>query len=161
MRFRREAGMIHRYSPILCSLLALAGCQAPQVSAHIESVNAEYRQLEDYVYCLEEENARLCREVELLRQPSPTTPSTQGRGGLFRRRASTTPTEVEPGTPTAPPTIELPGTSASPSPGTSPPTIELPAPAATPPSTSRSVRPTAAEESILRPAPPKMPVDTK
>src|SRR5436305_8469125 len=69
----------------LASLLATAvGCGArPYVNAHIESVNAEYRQLEDYVYALEAENGRLQQEIDALKTvgargttpPSPTAPS--------------------------------------------------------------------------------------
>ena len=52
------------YLSVCLLLLALAGCRTqPYVNAHIESVNAEYRQLEDYVYSLEEENARLQQET--------------------------------------------------------------------------------------------------
>src|SRR5204863_3091832 len=59
-----------------CAVSLLAGCSKPYVNAHIESVNAEYRQLEDYVYCLEDENARLQQEIDSLKTSSPagTTP---------------------------------------------------------------------------------------
>src|SRR5256885_5607883 len=76
----------------LASLLATAvGCGArPYVNAHIESVNAEYRQLEDYVYALEAENGRLQQELDALKTVSiksatPATPASPSRGGAPRR----------------------------------------------------------------------------
>lgn len=53
----------------------LAGCKTgPYVNAHIETLNAEFRELEDYVYCLEEENTRLTQELEAARgTKQPTT----------------------------------------------------------------------------------------
>ena len=37
-----------------CFLALLPGCATqPYLNSHIESVNTEYRQLEDYVYALE------------------------------------------------------------------------------------------------------------
>jgi hypothetical protein len=139
---------------VLASLLA--GCRTkPYVNAHIESVNAEYRQLEDYVYALEEENARLQQELGGIRSLGTTrtmpSDSPPARGGPFRRspstpapRRSSPATDSEPGF--EPPTIELPGEtppSSSPSgrsrlqrpaadseqtaPADTPPSIELPA----------------------------------
>ena len=59
---------------LLLPLLLCAGCKSqPYVNAHIESVNAEYRQLEDYVYALEAENARLTQEIEMSRTGTPRT----------------------------------------------------------------------------------------
>src|SRR5436305_8926511 len=80
-----------------CALVALVGCRnQPYVNAHIESVNAEYRQLEDYVYSLEEENARLQQEIDAFKTlgPTGTTPSgsaSPGRSNLPRRQPSTLP----------------------------------------------------------------------
>jgi len=135
-------------------LSVLAGCRSqPYVNAHIESVNAEYRQLEDYVYALEAENARLQQEIDSLRLPSTTSrspagQSAPGRGGIFRRSPSATPNRRQPETETAPPTegpvIEMPGSTppAQPSgrrstlqrpetvptaPADTPPNVELPA----------------------------------
>lgn len=66
-------------------LAAVAGCKAaPYVNSHIETVNAEYRQLEDYVYCLEDENARLNHELEALRAGRPAARTTPRRGFLQR-----------------------------------------------------------------------------
>jgi hypothetical protein len=105
------------FSLLLAS--TLAACHShPYVNSHIESVNAEYRQLEDYVYALEEENARLQQELENLRPHGATgsSPSTAppSRGGLFRRspagaapRRSSSPSESAPGLES--PRIELPG----------------------------------------------------
>jgi hypothetical protein len=91
----------------LCLLLALAGCRSqPYVNAHIETVNAEYRQLEDYVYSLEEENARLCQELDSTRQRSTGTRS--GSGGTVPRRR---PSKGESDSSVEPPTIEIPGSS--------------------------------------------------
>src|SRR5262245_12157792 len=114
--FARQA---MRWASLLTFFLALAGCRSqPYVNAHIESVNAEYRQLEDYVYALEEENARLHQEMEGLRaigttstaprlQPSPK------RGGLFGRPPAVVPGRRQPATDSSPgtegPVIEMPG----------------------------------------------------
>jgi hypothetical protein len=102
------------YLGLLASLLA--GCRGPYVNSHIESVNAEYRQLEDYVYALEEENARLHQELAGVRphDAAGTTPSTApSRGGLLRRspagaapRRSSSPSEPTPGLES--PQIEIP-----------------------------------------------------
>src|SRR5438105_15539271 len=79
------------YLSVWLAFLALAGCRTqPYVNAHIESVNAEYRQLEDYVYALEAENARLQQQVDALKtvgvkSATPATPGTPSRGGTPRR----------------------------------------------------------------------------
>ncbi len=127
------------------SLLALfvSGCAQPYLNSHIETVNAEYRQLEDYVYALEEENARLCQEIEAVKANSATgrSPSTApSRANPFRRptlgtsprtRADAAPSEDSP-------IIELPGASPSgPRSTTNRPSLEPSAstpPADTPPS---------------------------
>lgn len=68
-----------------------AGCRAqPYVQAHIETLNAEYRQLEDYIYALEEENARLRAELEAAQSRRTTGPGSPARG-LFRQRPGTPP----------------------------------------------------------------------
>jgi hypothetical protein len=94
---------------------ALAGCSGPQVRTHIDSVNSEYRQLEDYVYCLEDENAKLERRLnhvqdnyervlrgEAPRRPGSTPPKTNG-SSESSGSGDLTPPEIEPGTPTTPP----------------------------------------------------------
>lgn len=145
--------MIRRYQLSVCLLVVLAGCQAdPYVRAHVDSVNSEYRQLEDYVYCLEEENARLCREIETLRQARPAAGTTPG--GIFRRR-STTPQPSDGSPPIDNPTIELPGSSPSSAPSSSEPPSITPLPGGT-----RPVRPTSGELIKAQPAPPRMPADT-
>src|SRR4051812_26949992 len=105
----------------LSLLLSLAsGCAQPYLNSHIETVNTEYRQLEDYVYALEEENARLCQEIEALKSINATgrLPSgTPARTNPFRRPGGTSPRTRADATPTEEsPIIELPGS--SPSPGT-------------------------------------------
>ena len=105
---------------VALGLAALAGCRtAPYVNSHLETVNAEYRQLEDYVYCLEDENAKLTRELEACKEgrPGVTEPERGERGGLFRRNLrgrrgsddspELTPPTIDPGTP-EPPSIEVP-----------------------------------------------------
>lgn len=80
---------MERLLPLLSVLgLGLAGCRAqPYVRTHIEALNAEYRQLEDYVYALEEENARLNAELQSLRaQRSSPSDSAPPSRGLFRSR---------------------------------------------------------------------------
>ena len=91
---------------------ALAGCAGPEVRAHIDSVNSEYRQLEDYVYCLEDENAKLQRQLthtqtnleRVQRGEAPLRP-----GAAPRKPADApgsgdlSPPEIEPGTPGSPP----------------------------------------------------------
>jgi hypothetical protein len=111
---------------ILCLLVAsalFAGCRTkPYVNAHIESVNAEYRELEDYVYSLEEENARLQQEMDALksgRVDRTRTDAPASDGGLFRRRSvpapargtpAPTPPRIEAGPADEPPSIEIPST---------------------------------------------------
>ena len=77
------------FLPIAClAALLLAGCRTdPYVNAHIESVNAEYRQLENKLYVAEDENrrmqadiARLEEENRRLRGGAPA-PSRSFRGG--------------------------------------------------------------------------------
>jgi hypothetical protein len=141
-----------------CSLLTLLmaaflGCGArPYVNAHIESVNAEYRQLEDYVYALEAENARLQQELDAMKtvgikSATPATPSAP-RSPAPRRPSimpvipgRSAPSDQSPDLDS--PRIELPGsTPSSPgrsttqrpsldsreqtAPGDSPPTIDVP-----------------------------------
>ena len=91
-------------------LAALAGCKTgPYVNAHIETLNAEYRQLEDYVYALEDDNARLQHELDALRAggrtPAPDQRSPR-TGPLRRPAADSVPRsslDLEP------PSIEVPG----------------------------------------------------
>jgi hypothetical protein len=109
-----------RYLAAGCVAMLLAGCKSqPYVNAHIESVNAEYRQLEDYVYALEEENGRLCKELEAFRAGTATTvtptPRTAPATGGTRRPSIIGP-RIQPSTPPSssspefqPPTIEIPG----------------------------------------------------
>src|SRR5262245_1323690 len=104
---------------LVLGLATLAGCRtAPFVNSHIETVNGEYRQLEDYVYCLEEEVDRLHRELDDCKTARPTGERAPSEGGgLFRRRLRSTPSgqspdlsppTIEPGTPSEPPRIEVP-----------------------------------------------------
>jgi hypothetical protein len=59
-RTANEGRPLQRALQIHCALatalvVSLLGCRTqPYVNSHIESVNAEYRQLEDYVYALED-----------------------------------------------------------------------------------------------------------
>lgn len=92
----------------LLPLAALAGCAGPQVRAHIDSVNAEYRQLEDYVYCLEDENAKLQRELNRLRGgDAPPRPFSRSSSPAADESSSDSsdlsPPVIEPGTPVPPP----------------------------------------------------------
>ena len=145
-------GTALRYGAGLIGVMLLSvGCATkPYVNSHIESVNAEYRHLEDYVYVLEDENARLVKENETLRSGRPSgkadSGSAPGRGGLFRRApAGGTPGSQPPARDAAPgsepPVIELPGETPPRAPGRSttqrpeigspadtPPNIELPGP---------------------------------
>ena len=154
--------------------LVLAGCRTqPYVNAHIESVNAEYRELEDYVYCLEEENARLVQEMDSIRQRGSSSGSEKSGtgGGIFRRGRKGAPDsgspQGRPGSTTEPPMIEVPGGSSpatprsrstlqrpelnSPAetpPSLEPPQIELPAPMGAIPATSNDTRLASAEEPL-------------
>ena len=69
----RRSGSNAALSGLLLAVVAVTmGCKTkPYVNAHIESVNAEYRQLEDYVYSLEEEKAKL--QQRALKHKSKTT----------------------------------------------------------------------------------------
>src|SRR3954468_7176933 len=94
------------YSSLL--LVLAPGCAQPYLNSHIETVNTEYRQLEDYVYALEEENARLCQEIEALKSidatgrlpsgaPARTRPLRRSpMGTLPRTRADAMSTEEAP-----------------------------------------------------------------
>jgi hypothetical protein len=165
--------------------LIAAGCKTkPYVNAHIESVNAEYRQLEDYVYALEEQNARLQQELDAARQLAATgsvrgTTTPPSSGSLFRRgparpTPSSPPDSAAPGI--EPPVIELPGVAPEGAPLRPRSTfrqsddtgIELSAPADTPPSIELPLRshealPPAGDNAL--PAPlerlPAKPTDTK
>jgi hypothetical protein len=130
--------------------LGLAGCRTqPYVNAHIESVNAEYRELEDYVYCLEDENARLQQEIDAFKRgvvsPGDTRSSSGTGGGIFRRRTPEStpsgdlaPPRIEATPAPEVPLIEVPGSGASPLPPPagrsmlSPPADEQPASATEP-----------------------------
>jgi hypothetical protein len=113
----------------------LSGCKTgPYVNAHIETLNAEFRQLEDYVYCLEEENSRLTQELEAARgSKQPTSSPRRSPRTPFLRPADEVPAlEV--------PSVEMPGDPANSPPRRSnrpsidppadmdlePPTVELP-----------------------------------
>jgi hypothetical protein len=136
-------------------LAALTGCHTgPYVNAHIETLNAEYRQLEDYVYCLEDDNARLQSELDAL-QAGGRTPSGQPRTprtSPLRRPESSgaesssdlSPPQIDPGMPseTPPRRLNRPEIDAPPEADElAPPSIDLP---------------TAPE-----PIPPAKPADTK
>src|SRR3954470_598501 len=106
----------------LCALIASSGCGTrPYVNAHIESVNAEYRQLEDYVYALEEENGRLQQEIDALKTSgvsaaTPPTPSSPPRGAGPRRPPAMVSPRLTPPTSDGSsnigsPAIEIPGSS--------------------------------------------------
>ncbi|MCI0361824.1 MAG: hypothetical protein L0211_25335 [Planctomycetaceae bacterium] len=170
----------HWRMAVMLGLATLAGCRAaPFVNSHIETVNGEYRQLEDYVYSLEEEVDRLHRELDDCKTARPASGDRTPRepGGLFRRRLRTPPGSESPEL--TPPTID-PGTPADPSGGapstpseTPPrrstlnrpageesenldletPTVELPAPRGAEPTPAAPARP----ESL----PPATPADTK
>jgi outer membrane murein-binding lipoprotein Lpp len=141
---------------LFLATLVAAGCRSqPYVNAHIETVNAEYRQLEDYVYALEADNARLQQELSAARAAAPAggAPATRavpGGGGLFRRpanipaplgggRSSAGSPAAEPSPEFEPPVIEVPGGApdgnsaprtlrrpGTDSPAESPPLIEIP-----------------------------------
>lgn len=172
---------------VLVVVLFLAGCQTqPHVNAHIDTVNAEYRQLEDYVYCLEDEVAQLQQQLDDLRAARAGDSGGQsgpGRGGLFRRRPDSAPRSrsgaTAPDRGNEAPQIEMPGSSSPTPPGGSrsrmqrpdlvppadspphlvPPAVELPPPAAIP-SPPEQIRPTAGEQPLATAIPAK-PRDTK
>lgn len=110
--------MIASPGGLVLIVCALGGCRTkPYVNAHIESVNAEYRQLEDYVFELEDENARLQAELAIARSKASTDRpagrgAAPGGGGLFRR--------------TAPAGGDLPNRDAESGPAMEGPVIELP-----------------------------------
>ena len=133
------------------TLLIPAGCRTqPYVNAHIETVNAEFRELEDYVYCLEEDNARLKQEIDAVKRgvvvPGATRPSSGGTSGSFRRRpAGSTPS----GEPT-PPRIE-----ANPAPDV--PRIEVPEGTLPPPGRGAALE----QPATVQPATAAAPAETK
>ena len=125
-------------------LLILASGREPYLNSHIETVNTEYRQLEDYVYALEEGNARLCQEIEALKGTGGTSKSpssTPTRANPFRRPPASTPSRMR-------------GDAA---PSDDSPIIELPSPS--PPSNSPGTRSTTNRPS-LAPSDQTSPADT-
>lgn len=153
-----------RFAYLLLICLVLAGCRTqPHVNAHIESVNAEYRELEDYVYCLEDENSRLQKEIEAVRRgavaPGAAGSSSSGggstSGGIFRRRPAGGAEELSPPRIESNPSIDV-------------PSIDIPSggtPMPPPASRSELQRPSA--EPVLATLPaeaaaiPAQPTDTK
>ncbi len=116
-----------RWLIVLTTLLLLAGCRTqPYVNAHIETVNAEFRELEDYTYYLEEEKARLEQELAAIRrgQAAPGGGRDGGAGGIFRRRPASgdadglDPPRIEaaPAPPPEAPVIEVPSREPAPLP---------------------------------------------
>jgi hypothetical protein len=70
---------------LLLAAVLFCGCRTqPYLNSHIESVNTEYRQLEDYVYALEEENGRLLQEIKALKSVNE---SGRPSGGAHRPRS--------------------------------------------------------------------------
>ncbi len=151
-------------------LTALVGCKtAPYVNSHIETVNAEYRQLEDYVYSLEDENSRLQHELEALKSGRPVDGASprRPRSGILQRPSRSPASEM--------PDLNVPSIEVPSAPGDtpprrsnrpdvdtppeafdlSPPTVELPAPATGP------TGPTPAKPTTPEPLPPDKPADTK
>ena len=140
------------------ALVALGGCKGkPYVNAHIESLNTEFRQLEDYVYALEEENDRLQEENDLIRAgrlPAERN-APRPRGGAFLDPANDAPASTPPdlrprvGDPpriTDPPVIDIPAAprEAQPArvpPRTVPPGLEAPGPGPSDPRPSIRNRP--------------------
>lgn len=179
MRLGRLARTAWLTGAALCAATS-AGCRtAPFVATHVDNVNAEYRQLEDYVYCLEDENNRLQRELDDCKAGRPagrgSTPARPSEPGLFRRNLrDTTPSEPselsppmidpgEPSEPTAPSdtpprrsTSNRPESDADADMDLAPPTVELPAPLDSPAPPASPATP-ASPESL----PPAAPTDTK
>ena len=80
------------YSSLL--LILASGCAQPYLNSHIETVNTEYRQLEDYVYALEEENARLTEETAEVKRQLETRKVVERAKGILQRRQSLTEEEA-------------------------------------------------------------------
>jgi len=153
------------------ALAAHAGCKtAPYLNAHVETLNAEYRQLEDYVYSLEDENSRLQHELDALQTGRPAAGSTPRtpRIRLLERSDRSSPPAATPDLEV--PSIEVPGIPSETPPRRSnrpaldrptapetmdlePPTVELPPPA--------GAEPPPAEPTAPEPIPPAKPADTK
>ena len=90
------------------ALPLVAGCRTqPYVNAHIETLNSEYRQLEDYVYCLEEENSRLLQELGALKGTGTVTPRSPAPGSVLDRARTRPRLDAVPN-PADVPKIELP-----------------------------------------------------
>jgi hypothetical protein len=101
------------------SIASLAGCSGgPALNAHVETLNNEYRHLEDEMFALQAENQKLCNEVELLERELERSRggSYSGGSGLFRRTPRPPARSgSEPGIDLSPPVIEGPGSDMSPS----------------------------------------------
>lgn len=103
---------------IACVAALLSGCRtAPHVNAHIESVNAEYRELENRLYVAEDENRRLqadlARAQEENRRLRGESSGRSIRGGRSSGPAidgsfDLSPPEIEMGSDTGP-SIDVPG----------------------------------------------------
>lgn len=129
-----------------CAALLLAGCRTdPYLNAHIESVNAEYRQLEDRLYVAEDENRRLQADLARLEEENRRLRGGE-RAPSFGSRSSRSAPAVDGSIDLGPPEIEMgvddgpsietpgiPSTSSPPVPrrtnreNLDPPTIEAPA----------------------------------
>jgi hypothetical protein len=127
----------------------------PYVNRHIEAVNAEYRELETYSYELEQENAQLCDEIEMLREENESLKrgETPARRGLLSpprsspSNSSRSSTQRGSAPSLAPPSIDVPEIEV-PDAGSSTPAPTLP-PAMTP---NRASPP-----ANLSPTPPRSP----
>lgn len=124
----------------LIAMLAIGCQQSPYIHAHLESINAEKRALEDQLYDLEYDYQQACRELAALRQqsgqgssssnaPPSVTPSRSRSSSPSRSKSSEViPPMVDEGT-LVEPRIELPPATDSPDsrmkpetlPGTPPP----------------------------------------
>ncbi|QDU26849.1 hypothetical protein ETAA8_19330 [Anatilimnocola aggregata] len=114
----------------------------PYVNRHIEAVNSEYRELEQYSYELEKENSQLCDEVEQLREDNERLLRGEkplrrpGPLGIIRSPESSSPrgsSSGRSGPDLSPPSVDIPAIEvpdASPAPSIQPP-ASMPAPAPT------------------------------
>ena len=147
-------------STVCVAALLLAGCRTdPYVNAHIESVNAEYRQLENKLYVSEDENRRLQADLARLEEENRRlrggeAPPSRG----FRGRSAPAidgsidlgPPEIEMGADTGP-SVETPGIP----PVTSPPIPRSPETDGVPRRTNReSLDPPTIEGPSFRPPAP-------
>jgi hypothetical protein len=153
-----------RYGLIAIVLLGLPGCSSgPALNAHIETLNNEYRQLEDEYYALEGDNQQLSLEFKRLEKHVENMGGDPDNAGDFLRRTPARQRSTpRPSIDLEPPTIEFPSPDSPPA--AAPPASAPPGPALMPdlqpaprPSSLRKPETELPGPPAELPSPPKLP----